>query len=280
MTITETGRRTREQLLAEAREKFAGAALPSKTQFAKTLQAHFNTASPVYDTLSEERAAVDAERRQARRRRMARLGHGKRFRSAPAVRPRPFTSPSQTPAPIVPEPVLEPVRTAVAEAVGKTFRVESETPSPAAPRRRPASWPIFLLTLPAFVAIWGGWVDMGRLTGFGVVHPFPGIPGLDDVAINMAITLPVSLETYAAYALYVWLSALVPADARRFAKWSAIGSLTLGASGQVAYHLMVAAGVTRAPWEITTIVACLPVAVLGMGATLRHLVHLDEEVSS
>jgi hypothetical protein len=31
--------------------------------------------------------------------------------------------------------------------------------------------------------------------------------------------------------------------------------------------------VTRAPWQITTSVACLPVAVLGMGAALAHLIH-------
>jgi hypothetical protein len=31
--------------------------------------------------------------------------------------------------------------------------------------------------------------------------------------------------------------------------------------------------VTAAPWPITTVVACLPVAVLGMGAALAHLLH-------
>jgi len=34
---------------------------------------------------------------------------------------------------------------------------------------------------------------------------------------------------------------------------------------------MVAAEVTSAPWPITTAVSCLPVAVLGMGAALVHL---------
>jgi hypothetical protein len=33
---------------------------------------------------------------------------------------------------------------------------------------------------------------------------------------------------------------------------------------------MIAAGMQRAPWWITTVVACLPVAVLGMGAALVH----------
>jgi hypothetical protein len=52
--------------------------------------------------------------------------------------------------------------------------------------------------------------------------------------------------------------------------------LVLGAAGQVAYHLMTAAAVTAAPWPITTLVACLPVAVLGMGAALAHLLHQPE----
>jgi hypothetical protein len=147
-------------------------------------------------------------------------------------------------------------------------------------RGKAKSWPVLLLALPAFIAIWSGWVDLGRLTGFGVVHPLPGI--WDSARINTAITLPIGLETYAAYALYVWLASAVPLRARRFAKWSAIGSLALGAAGQVAYHLMIAAGMTTAPWQITTVVACLPVVVLGMGAALAHLVHDREgtEVST
>ncbi|WP_244366174.1 ABC transporter permease, partial [Micromonospora echinofusca] len=131
-------------------------------------------------------------------------------------------------------------------------------------------WPVVLLALPAFVAVWSGWVGLGGLTGFGVVRPLPGIA--DGFSIDTAITLPIGVETYAAYALYVWLSGRVPERARRFAKWSAITSLIVGAAGQVAYHLLVAAGITSAPWWITTAVACLPPAVLGMGAALAHLV--------
>ncbi|MGW0501802.1 ABC transporter permease [Micromonospora sp. NPDC003241] len=144
------------------------------------------------------------------------------------------------------------------------------TPRPA---RRAVVWPVVLLAMPAFVAIWSGWVGLGELTGFGVVHPLPGI--WDSFSINSAITLPIGVETYGAYALYVWLSGRVPPRALRFAKWSAIASLLVGALGQVAYHLLEAAGVTSAPWWITTAVACLPVAVLGMGAALAHLVRED-----
>ncbi len=136
---------------------------------------------------------------------------------------------------------------------------------------RVRSWPLLVLAAPALVAIWSGWVGLGHLTGFGVVHPLPGM--WDRLAINTAITLPIGVETYAAYALRAWLSPHAPVRARGFAKWSAIGALMLGASGQVAYHLMVAAGISHAPWPVTTAVACLPVTVLGAGAALAHLLH-------
>ena len=134
------------------------------------------------------------------------------------------------------------------------------------------AWPVLLLAAPAFVAIWSGWVGLGELTGFGRVKLLPGI--WDSLAVNTAITLPIGVETYAAYALRVWLTA-PPGLTRRavtFARVSAIASLVLGAAGQIAYHLMTAAHVKAAPWWIVTVVACLPVAVLGMGAALAHLV--------
>jgi hypothetical protein len=137
-------------------------------------------------------------------------------------------------------------------------------------RRMPQSWPLILLALPAFVAIWSGWVGLGELTGFGLVHPLPGIA--NGFTLNTAITLPVGVETYAAYALRVALAAgTASGRARWFAAWSAGAALVLGAAGQVAYHLMSIRHVTAAPWPITTAVACLPVVVLGCGAALAHL---------
>jgi hypothetical protein len=187
-----------------------------------------------------------------------------------------------TPGDLVPAADSAPVEVipAVAEAGGISPIAEAttETGAGTVDEMRPLrSWPVLLLALPAFVAVWSGWVGLGELTGFGVVHPLPGIA--DGFAINSAITLPVGVETYAAFALRVWLSGRVPARARRFAKRSALSALALGALGQVAYHLLEAAGVTRAPWLITTVVACLPVAVLGMGAALAHLIQTRENGS-
>jgi hypothetical protein len=136
--------------------------------------------------------------------------------------------------------------------------------------RPPRPWPLLVLAAPAFVAIWSGWVGLGEMTGFGDVKPLPGTP-LAGLTVHTAITLPIGVETYAAYALGVWLAEVGNARALAFARASAIGSLLLGAGGQVAYHLLKAAGVQRAPWPITTIVSVLPVATLGMGVALAHM---------
>jgi len=137
------------------------------------------------------------------------------------------------------------------------------------------TWPLLVLALPAAVAVWAGWVGIGQMTGFGQVHPLPGI--WDSLHLDTAVTLPVGVEAYAAYALRAWLSAsaAVSARTRRFARASAIGSLLLGMAGQIAYHLLAQTGATHAPWGITTAVSCLPVLVLGMGAALAHLLRAD-----
>ncbi len=123
--------------------------------------------------------------------------------------------------------------------------------------------------------MWSGWLGIGQLTGFGEVHPLPGI--WNSLHLDTAVTLPVGVEAYAAYALHAWLaaSASLSERTRRFAKWSAIGSLLLGMAGQIAYHLLTQAGASRAPWEVTTAVACLPVLILGMAAALTHLIRAD-----
>lgn len=248
--------------------------VPSKDRLMKTFRIGRGKATEIYKRLQTESAK--------QRSRRARKG-AVRSQKAPARRvlqARVF-DPSDVPVSPGMGPV-DPWTFAVAHEVPDGVPTSTDDPLPDAPVgplpsqvRRVRAWPVLLLALPAFVAIWSGWVDLGRLTGFGVVHPLPGIA--DGVSLNTAITLPIGLETYAAYALWVWLSAAVPPAARRFAKWSAIGSLVLGAGGQVAYHLLVAAGIVAAPWQITTVVACLPVAVLGMGAALHHLIHAEED---
>lgn len=143
-------------------------------------------------------------------------------------------------------------------------------------KRTVAVWPIVLLALPAFVAVWSGWVGLGAMCGFGVVNLLPGI--VDDgswATLDTSITLPIGAETYGAYALWVWLSGRVPARARRFAAWSALASLVVGALGQVAYHILETQGATHAPAWIVVVVSTLPVIVLGMGAALAHMVRSE-----
>jgi hypothetical protein len=138
------------------------------------------------------------------------------------------------------------------------------------PTRSGQRWPLLLLALPAAVAIWSGWVGLGQMSGFGIVHPLPGIA--DGFELNSAITLPVGVEAYSAYALGTWLSARpIAGSARRFAAWSSLAALGLGLLGQVVYHLLTAAGYTTAPTAVVVFVACLPVLVLGAGAALHHL---------
>ena len=144
-------------------------------------------------------------------------------------------------------------------------------------RRRPVrSWPLLVLAAPAAVAVWSGWVGIGQMTGFGEIHPLPGI--WNSLHVDTAVTLPIGVEAYAAFALHVWLTSnpVVSDRTRGFARWSAIVALVLGMAGQVAYHLLAQAGVIRAPWQATTLVSCLPVLVLGMGsALLAHMLRSD-----
>ncbi len=158
---------------------------------------------------------------------------------------------------------------------GSVVRPARATPEPMAAQQAAETyesfprWPVVLLAAGAFVAIWGGWVDLGRMSGFGPVNLLPGIM---DLTVNLAITLPLGMEVYAAFALGVWLTHRnIRPTARSFAGWSVLASLVIGAAGQITYHLLHAAGIERAPWQVVVGVACVPVAVMGMGAALAHL---------
>jgi hypothetical protein len=132
-------------------------------------------------------------------------------------------------------------------------------------------WPLVPIAAPAAVAIWSGWVGLGGMCGFGLVQPFPGIVPWH---LDTAITLPVGVETYGAYALGAWLTPGTPDRARTFARRSAVGALMLGMAGQVIYHLLAAAHAPRAPWPVVVVVSCMPVVTLGFGAALTHLLRV------
>lgn len=134
-------------------------------------------------------------------------------------------------------------------------------------------WPLLLIAAPAAVAVWSGWVGLGSMCGFGPVNLLPGIGS--GFHLNTAITLPVGVEAYGAYALYVWLGCRASQATRDFARKSAIGALALGCLGQIAFHLLDAAHWTEAPWPVVVLVACLPVATLTLAAALVHLTRAD-----
>lgn len=167
---------------------------------------------------------------------------------------------------------------ALEEAVNGSPAVQEGVTSPplVPPARRANAWP-YLICAGAFVAIWSGWVELGRLTGFGVVHPFPGVPRFEDFRLNTAITLPVSLEAYAAYALRVATRRDTPSPVSRWARRSALISLFAGVGAQAVLHLMIQAGWTAAPWPVTVAVSAVPVAVVAMFTTLWHKVNAREE---
>lgn len=143
--------------------------------------------------------------------------------------------------------------------------------APEKTRKPHKPWPLLIIGAAAAVAVWSGWVGLGQMAGFGVIHPLPGI--WDNLRINTAVVLPLSVEAYAAYALRVWLATETSNPrTQRFAKRSAIASMLIGAIAQIAYHLMSAAGYTHAPWPVVTLVATVPVVVLGLASALAKLV--------
>lgn len=138
-------------------------------------------------------------------------------------------------------------------------------------------WPLLVIAAPAAVAIWSGWVGLGELCGFGPIHPLPGIA--PQVVINTAITLPIGVEAYGAYALHAWLGGKnISAPTRSWARGSAIAALVLGCLGQIAFHLLSASHWKAAPWPIVTAVSCLPVATLAFAAALAHMIRADSRV--
>lgn len=243
--------------------------VPSKDRLMKTFRIGRPKASEIYRRLQME----SAKRRSRRARKLAEPTQKAPFRRAlharlvdPSVIP---TSPGMGP--------VDPWDRAVPTTWPEGLPTSTEGPLPAKPAKalpsqvkRVSTWQLQVIALPAYVAIWAGWVALGGLTGFGPINLLPGIG--TGLTINTAITLPIGAEAYAAYALYVWFHPAAPPRARRFAMWSSAAALLIGMGGQVAYHLMASAGLTSAPWQITTFVSCLPVAVLGAAAALVHLV--------
>lgn len=139
-------------------------------------------------------------------------------------------------------------------------------------------WLLYLIAASAFVSVWAGWVGLGEMTGFGEIQLLPGI--WDDLKVNTAVTLPLGMEAYGVLAMSAWLSTEIPARAKTFALVSSLVSLTIGAGGQVLFHVLSPADTLKAPLAVTVFVSTLPVLVLGLATTLVHLTgHKDMPVT-
>jgi hypothetical protein len=265
MTVTDQRPAIDPTLIDRARELVQPGRMPSKRELQKHLGKGWDTVNAVLSMLTEE-----AEREAAAARLRARRGAAKKRRAGQRRRRVNVCFPGVNGPATAPSPVAtpEPVAEAMPEAV-------QEHPTPTIPAKV-RTWPILIVAAGAFIAIWGGWVGIGKLTGFGDVNLLPGIVRDGSWAtLDTAITLPMGMEAYSAYAFYILLHRGVPRRARRFAAWSSLGAVVLGMAGQTAYHLMTAAGMTAAPWQITTVVSCLPVAVFGLAAALVHMVRSE-----
>jgi hypothetical protein len=246
--------------------------LPSRNRVIKTFNVGAPKATAALDALKaagfDPAASEDVEPAEAPTRRL----HAVAAEPAPPAESEEIDAPADQVASVEVIAAADPESSPVPATVHSGPEQVAATVEAREKGRRSHSWALLLIAAGAFVAIWGGWVGLGKLTGFGEIALLPGIA--DGFTIDSAITLPLGVEAYAAFALRVWLSSRTrSAKAKRFAKWSTIGALTLGAAGQVAYHLMTSAGITVAPWQITTFVSCLPVVVLGCAAALTHLLH-------
>ncbi|GAA1821452.1 hypothetical protein [Agromyces neolithicus] len=156
-------------------------------------------------------------------------------------------------------PATEPTTASADNPAGAEVEQEYETYS---------RWPLFPLYIGAYVAIWGGWVSLGRMSGFG---PTEMLPGILPWTLDLSIVLPLGLEAYAAFSLGVWLTRKrIAPSARRFARWSSLAGLGLGIAGQVTYHALVGLGYEVAPLWVVMVVAAVPVLTLAAASTLTH----------
>lgn len=129
-----------------------------------------------------------------------------------------------------------------------------------------------VIAVPAFLAVWSGWIGLGEMTGWGERNMLPGLVADGGWAtIHTSITLPIGIEAFGALSMAVWLASRnAGGTLPRYAAFCTFGSLALGAFGQVSYHVLTAAGEPAPSW-LVGFVAVLPVIVLGASVGLIHL---------
>lgn len=108
------------------------------------------------------------------------------------------------------------------------------------------------------------------------VSSFSGLRGLALAAgwgSAMSALLPLTVDAYAVAATRVWLGGThTSPHVRRFARWNAVGAISLSLAGNAVDHAL-SAGLLRMSWLVVVIVGAVPPAVLGV---LTHLASLRQ----
>lgn len=166
-----------------------------------------------------------------------------------------------------------------ADRIASGPRSDRSTDQPDAGEAVLSGWHIaaaLLIAIPAFLAVWSGWIGLGELTGWGKRNMLPGLVKEGGWAtINTSITLPIGVEAFGALSLSVFLASRHRRGLLRFySGLCAFGSILLGCFGQIAYHVLTATS-QKAPNELVAFVAMLPPLVLAAAAGLIHLAASD-----
>jgi hypothetical protein len=124
--------------------------------------------------------------------------------------------------------------------------------------------------VPAFIAIWAGWVSLGLKTGWAEVKMLPSI---SEWTLNAVVVLPLSVEVLtlvsAGFFFHYQGTAI-----RWVSGVASLGSTVLGIFGQIWSHYLTASG-QPAPWWLIDFVASLPVIALFVVGLLIHMAHRE-----
>lgn len=151
-------------------------------------------------------------------------------------------------------------------------RLSTDQPDRASPARGMTAFlwvTMALVSVPALLTIWSGWVSLGLATGWRSVQLFPSVPGLSGIHLNTVVFLPFSVEILTVVSMGFFLHYRGKAI-RRTAGLTAVATVGLGLFGQAWSHHLQATGEAAPSW-LVVFTASLPVLALAAVSLLVHL---------